>query len=179
MPLDIGVGILAALGVAQLFGFEATPLFIAAGIVFALLPDIDVLPAKLSGNLSIHRTYTHYPIFYLVGFVLMWVLGFPEWATLLLVGGLLHLVHDTIGLGWGIRWFWPFSERKFRFFPDKDGKITSQFFMTWLPHEEAALIREHHNPHWVRDFYFRPNIVAYVEYGVLIISLLVLYAYFA
>ena len=178
MPLDIGIGILAALGVAELFEFQATPLFIAAGIAFALLPDIDVIPAELTKNLSIHRTYTHYPIFYVAGFLFLLFLGFPEWGTLFLVGGLLHLIHDTVGLGCGISWLWPITPRKFRFFPDKEGKISSQFFMTWMPEEEPALIRAHHNPHWVRDFYFRPNIVAYVEYGGLLVALIVLYLYF-
>ena len=51
--------------------------------------------------------------------------------------------------------------------------------VTWLPEEEAAL-RARAYPgatnNWVRDFYFRPNTLAYVEYGVLLVALIALTA---
>ena len=44
--------------------------------------------------------------------------------------------------------------------------------------EEEEIYKEYHNPHWIRDFYFRPNLVAYVEYSVFLFSLSILFLVF-
>jgi|GEM_PF-6200054 len=154
MPLDIGVGILLALGVAEYFDIEATPLFIILGIAAALLPDIDIITAPLLGKWY-HRTHTHFPLTYIPLVVLAFVLLPIPFAVLFALGILAHFIHDTLGLGDGIRWFWPFSQRRFLF-----------------------LVPQDTGGNWVQQYYFRPNPVAYIEYGTLLVSLVVLILYF-
>lgn len=157
MPLDIGVGILLSLGVAEYFGVEATPLFILLGIACALLPDIDIITIPLLGKWY-HRTHTHFPIVYIPLAVLAFVFLAPAYAVLFTLGVYAHLIHDTIGIGHGIAWLWPFSNRKFLVLAPKDPIPT--------------------NSNWVRHYYFRPNLLAYIEYGVLLISLIALTLHF-
>lgn len=175
MPLDIGVGILLSLGVAELFHIPATTGFIVFGIACALLPDIDIITAAF-GTWK-HRTHTHYPITYIPLSILVFLLLGPAYGLLFILGVYAHLIHDTIGIGWGIAWLWPFSPKKFLVFPDGERRTTLGTFATWMPEEEPTLKEKGSNSHWVRDFYFRPNLLAYIEYGTLLIALAMLFLY--
>ncbi|HEY0010865.1 MAG TPA: metal-dependent hydrolase [Candidatus Paceibacterota bacterium] len=176
MPLDIGVGILLAIGGAELFGADLTPWLVLAGIAAALLPDIDVITIPLLGKWH-HRTHTHYPIVYVPLAVLAYLYLDPLYATIFTVGVFAHLVHDTFGIGWGIAWLWPYSGRKFLFFPEKGRREQLGIVATWMPEDEPPLQAAHHDVHWVRYYYFRPNTLAYIEYGTLLVALAVLVTY--
>lgn len=175
MPLDIGVGVLLSLAVSAGFGIEPSALFIVAGVVFALLPDLDILPFLWPTAYN-HRSFLHYPLSWVAPVTLVYLFVGPLWGTLFLLCVTSHFIHDTIGIGWGIAWLAPFSPRKF-LFPEKGRRQQHGFFMTWLPEEEKEMASEHHDPYWVKTFYFRPNPIAYVEYGVLLIAILALWLY--
>lgn len=183
MFLDIGIGILSSLGIAHAFSVEVTWMWVLVGIIFAVLPDMDIIPYaikkfSLSRKITDHRSYTHYPIVYIPLTIFVYMgFGLP-YATLFFVCIFFHLIHDTLWLGWGVAWGAPFSTRRYKFFPDKDGKITTQFLLSWDEDEEEEIYKEYHNPHWIRDFYFRPNLVAYVEYSVFLFSLSILFLVF-
>jgi hypothetical protein len=65
-------------------------------------------------------------------------------------------------------------------FPDKDGVITKIPLVSWLPDEEEKFRKWSggHNDGWVVRYYLRPNFIAYVEYGSLLLSFIVLFNYF-
>jgi LexA-binding, inner membrane-associated putative hydrolase len=176
MPLDIGVGILLSLFVAHTFGFHATLFFLLIGIFFILLPDIDIIPIFQHTDYD-HRSITHYPALYILLALLVYFSAGPVYAMLFVVCIVAHFLHDTIGIGWGIAWAWPFSNRKF-LFPEKGRRQEYGFFMTWFPHEEEVMAKRWHDPHWAYTYYLRPNPIAYVEYSVLLLSILVLFVYF-
>lgn len=175
MPLDIGLGILLSLGVAEYFGVEATPLLIAFGIACALLPDIDVI--TLPFGTWYHRTFTHYPIIYLPLVVLAYIFLNPLYATIFTLAVYAHLIHDTFGIGWGVAWLWPFSERKFLFFPWEGIPSKDKVFATWMPESEPSLEEKQKNTEWFKD-YFRPSKLAFIEYGVLLVALITLASHF-
>ena len=178
MPLDIGVGILVSLGVAEVFGVHATPVLVIFGIAVALLPDIDILTVPFLGKWH-HRTHTHFPITYVPLAGIAYLVLDPVYATVFTIGVFAHLVHDTFGIGWGIAWLWPFSGRKFLFFPS-DGRSTQYGALaTWAPEEEPAIQERYEDHAWVKHYYFRPNTLAYIEYGTLLVALIVLVAYFS
>lgn len=182
MPLDIGVGILLSIGVAEAFGVPLTPWLVVFGIASALLPDIDI-GTLLWGKWK-HRTVTHFPLAYVLPAMLVYVLAGPVYGTLFALGVLAHFIHDTFGIGWGIAWGYPFSTRKFLFFPGKEREPFMGRFASWLPEEEPALrAAEAAMPgsgeHWMKRYYFRPNLLAYIEYGTLIIALAALAGYTA
>ncbi|MEA2701601.1 MAG: inner membrane protein [Candidatus Parcubacteria bacterium] len=178
MPLDIGVGILLSLGVAEYFGAEVTPFLIAFGIVCALLPDIDVITFPLLGKWY-HRTHTHYPILYLPLAILAYIFFDPLYATIFTLGVYAHLIHDTFGLGWGIAWLWPVTGRKFLIFPWKGAPGQKGMLATWMPENEPSLMQKQQDTGWVKRYYFRPNPLAFIEYGIFVIALALLVLHFS
>ena len=165
-----------SLGVAEYFGVEATPLLILFGIAVLLLPDIDVI--TLPFGTWYHRTFTHYPTVYIPPAVLAYVFLDPLYATIFTLGVYAHLIHDTVGIGWGVAWLWPFSKRKFLFFPWEGIPGDKKVFATWMPEQEPSLTEKQQNTDWLKD-YFRPSRLAYIEYGVLLLALIVLVVHFA
>ncbi len=176
MPLDIGMGILLALGVSEVLGTPLSPLFIVFGIASALVPDIDIVTAAF-GRWR-HREVTHYPIVYLPLFVLAFLFLPLAFALVFTLGVLAHFVHDTIGTGWGISWLWPFTPRRFLFFPDGERRRTMGTVATWLPEDKPEYAHVSTGHGWIREQYGRPNPIAYVEYGLLALALIALGIYF-
>lgn len=175
MPLDIGIGILLALGVSELYGVPLTLLLVLFGIGAALLPDIDIVTAAF-GRWR-HREITHYPLLYLPLFILAFVFLPLPFATLFTLGVLAHFVHDTIGTGWGIAWLWPFTPRRLLLFPDGERRQVMGTIATWLPQDKPGYAHRDTGHRWVRRLYGTPNPIAYVEYGLLLIALIALSIY--
>ena len=173
---DTGIGILLAILTSYLFDVPISPWLVIACIVFSLLPDLDfLLPAKMVRG---HRGIMHYPFIYLVISILVYFIFGPLWSFIFISGVFLHLIHDTVFLGWGIKWSWPYSLRAYKFFPDKDGRITSKFFLSWMPEEEAKVKSEYgSDEEWMRTFFGTVNIVSVIEYSIFTISLIMLYFY--
>jgi hypothetical protein len=180
MPLDVGVGIFLGLFVPPLFGEPVTVWLIAVGIAAALLPDIDMVPFVLKGQKTTdHRSWTHYPAVYIVLTAAAYVWVGPLYATLFALGVYLHLIHDTIGLGWGIAWLWPLSPRRFRFLcPTGPDTGMWELYSSWLPAEQPAHEEAEYDSHWVRNYYFRLNPIGVTEYGSLMVALTALYFFF-
>lgn len=160
MFFDIGIGILLALFGATLFHWQLTLWLIIVCIIFALLPDIDMLSLaskKLNEFFGGHRGWLHTPYFHIhLSIAVGFIFGL-QWMFLYSVGVLLHLVHDTLWIGNGIAWFWPFSFKRYKFFSQ----------------EHVARPGEG----WIKTFYFRPNLVTIIEYGVFLVALIALLLY--
>ncbi len=118
MLLDIGVGILSSVFLSRSFGIALNPLFLGAGIVFSLLPDVDFLIAfrKNAAKSHEHRDILHYPLLFIpIGAAILFFFNY-QLAMLFIITALLHFLHDSIGLGWGIPWLYPFSKNHYAFF---------------------------------------------------------------
>ncbi|MDD4989036.1 MAG: metal-dependent hydrolase [Candidatus Pacebacteria bacterium] len=185
MFLDIGVGILASLFVAHLYGLGLSLAFILGGIFFSLLMDADfVIHFAKGGTYNTgyrHRNLLHYPLLYIpIGMV---VIGFfnHSWAILFAICSFFHFVHDSIGVGWDVQWLYPFDNRHFTLFyrytsPIKE-KLPRQFLYIWKHEDIDALAKRYGDEHWIRNMYFKLHPYALVEYAVFIVSLVVLYFY--
>jgi membrane-bound metal-dependent hydrolase YbcI (DUF457 family) len=122
MILDLAAGILLSILTSALFSEPLTLLLLAAGIFFAVLPDLDVLWSRArpgenwwDKGVWSHREFTHYPALYVVATIVLALVS-PVYAFMLGLGGLYHLLHDSYGTGWGIKWLWPFSENRYTFY---------------------------------------------------------------
>lgn len=178
MPLDIGIGILVALGCAETFSAHASLLLVLFGIACALLPDIDIVTLPLLGRWH-HRSYTHYPIVYVPLVILAFLLLPSIYAAIFSIAVYAHLVHDTFGIGWGVAWLWPFSGRRFLLFPEKSRGLPSSALVVWEADAQPQPENLAGERDWIRQYYFQPNTVAYIEYGTLAAALLALIAYYA
>jgi len=170
MLLDIAIGILGALLYADMANKSLTIILIATGVCFALLPDIDfvihILRKKSSGRfVHQHRDLLHYPLLYLIGIfvlILPFGFGFAVFATSI---SFAHFLHDSIGLGWGIKWFFPFSDHSYKFF--YDGKIVT----SWTPGQLADQVAQHGDDHWLKNTYLRPSKTLLLELSVFLYAI--------
>ncbi|MEK7500640.1 MAG: metal-dependent hydrolase [Patescibacteria group bacterium] len=181
MFLDIGVGIILSVIFSRWFGVELTGWLVAAGIIFALLPDADVFVelwqrrGKLGGKIQgFHRTFTHYPLMYLPLVLAVFIMAGGFWALFLGLGALAHLLHDSVGTGWGIKWLWPFSKKRYKFFADKDGSVSANLIVSWTPAEWKKAVFQYGDPDWFKHYYLRPSPVFIVEFLVFVLAMTIL-----
>ncbi len=118
MFLDIAIGIFAGIAAAVIGGDMAQlPWFVLGGIAFALLPDVDFVVHRAVWRRGahfdyMHRYLLHKPLPYvLIGTALVWWIsgGSMVWCALFALTSLWHFAHDTVGVGFGVQWLWPFS----------------------------------------------------------------------
>jgi membrane-bound metal-dependent hydrolase YbcI (DUF457 family) len=179
MPFDIGVGIFLAIYISHLFNEPLTLTLILLGIGAALLPDVDIM-TMLWGRWR-HREITHYPVVYIPIVALVYLVFGAPYGTLLVLGVLIHLLHDTVGIGWGISWLWPLTNRRFLFLPAAGRMKVFGLFMSWLPKDQQKIDEEMNarnanlKEDWITHYYLRPSLLGAIEYGMLVLSLLVLY----
>lgn len=183
MLLDIAAGIFSSIFVSWFFDFEISSFLILAGIVFALLPDFDFLVEFIKHRsvggkvIREHRELIHYPIIYIPIVVLIYFLTDIFWATLFTTGILSHFIHDSIGIGWGIKWLWPFSKKSYKLFSEKDGSFSSRLIVSWEPEELREVVLKYGDPNWIKNIYLRLHPVSVIEFIFFIFSLTVLYFY--
>ncbi len=160
MFLDIKLGLVWTFLVGLFFEHALTPGWIAAGILFALLPDIDfwieyAMRGTVGGRvMGAHRSLLHNPIPYIPVTLFVGVFFGPAWMTLFALGVFGHFAHDLSGMGLGFRLFWPFSERWYKCFSSKDGEIHydfKHFYCSWSPEEMKALVESRGNDNWIKE----------------------------
>lgn len=185
MILDIAIGLL--LGSYFNTGDEMNYLLMILAILFCLLPDIDIfyyLFKKYIKKVDMieHRSWTHFPLVYVpVYFTILYIENIfnikYNISTLFLLSIVWHFVHDTLFIGWGVMWGWPFSKRKYKIFPDRNGKVTGKLLLTWLPEDQENIIKWSGGSidGWLRHYYFKFNIVSALEYGVFLYTFIYIY----
>ncbi len=183
MPLDIGVGIFISIFASGIFGTALSFKVVVLSVLSNLAPDLDVFVeltkrGKVGGSVQgHHRQLTHFPLTYAP--VLLLVYYFFGWIWAFVIGAnlLAHFLHDSIGMGWGIKWLWPFSKKSYKFFSEKDGSFSGNLITSWSPSELKAVVSKHGDNHWFRNFYMRMHPVAIFEFLFFIASVAALLYY--
>lgn len=182
MPLDIGVGILVSILASYVFGADLSFKLAALSSLSNLIPDLDVFVelakrGRIGGRVQgHHRKLTHFPITYIPISVLTYYFFGELWAFVISINLLAHFLHDSVCMGWGIKWFWPFSKRSYKFFSEKDGSFSANLITSWSPSELKSVVARYGDNHWFRDFYLRLHPVAVFEFLFLIFSLIIMFA---
>ena len=183
MLLDIGVGILAALGIGELLHIPITGWWIATGILFALLPDIDAIiyfaRYRDMSQEHHHRDLLHIPLLFIpVGTTLLYLFS-PALALLFAICALVHFIHDSIGVGWGIQWLRPFNDDHFSFLylyqPAGKPHLPKRLLYRLERDKIDEIDAEFGDHDWIRNVYLRFHPYAIAEYAVFVAALLALY----
>ena len=176
MFADIGIGAMLGLVVGRFFNEPNIWLFIALGIFFALLPDLDffvelIRHGKVGGKeQKEHRNLFHFPLLALPVCVIMFFVSVPV-GTLFTLGVFSHLIHDSFGIGWGIKWGYPFIRHT-----HKLEKVEGKYKI--VSRTEADLkrfVEEFGDPDWIKNIYFRPSKIAIIEFLIFIVGAIVLF----
>lgn len=184
MFLDIGIGIFLAVFLPKIFGLGLSYWLVFAGALFALAPDLDVFVelakrGRIGGRVQgHHRELTHFPLTYFPFIFAVYYLGGSFYAWLFGLAVLAHFLHDSVGMGWGIKWLWPFSQRSYKFFSEKDGRFSTNLIVSWRSDELNETIALYGDDHWFRNYYLKVHPIAVIEFTVFVLSLLVLYHLF-
>jgi len=175
MPLDIAFGIMGAAIAAPLIGIPLTGGLIVLCILFALSPDADYLiylaRTRASNEFAHeHRDLLHNPIIFIGICGAMLSAISVKIAALFAALALLHFLHDSVGVGWGVRWAYPFSKKYFKFF--HNGKsITS-----WTPAEQKEMARSHGDPQWLAHYFKSREF--YLELAVFCVAVVIALLFF-
>jgi hypothetical protein len=186
MFLDIGLGILSAIFVSQSSGAPLTIWFIFAGILFALLPDIDFLihifqKKSHRHNAYEHRSIVHLPLLYIpAGSLLLWLLLGPAWAMLFAFASTLHFLHDSIGIGRGVQWLFPFSRSGYAFLYMHSRVVKRglwQLVFIFNKKTTAQFDKDHGDDNWIKNIYLTYHPFALFEYIGFFLSIIILTIY--
>lgn len=185
MFLDIGVGILLAIFVSKLFSLPLTTGFLIGSIVFSLFVDIDCIfylgRKETPRNFYKHRDLLHYPLLYIpLEMIIISFFGLP-WAILFGFCSLAHFIHDSIGIGWGVQWLYPFSKNHYAFFykyqSSRKEKLPKKIIYVWKHEDIDAIEEKYGDKNWIKNIYLRWHPYAIVEFLVFIFALIILYLY--
>lgn len=184
MLLDIGLGILVAIFVSDAFAVDSRVLWYAGGILFALLPDADYLVHLARGGNSRHahrhRDLFHLPLPYvLLGTAALYPLG-AAWQLLFAAASLAHFAHDSIGIGWGVQWLWPFRDQHYSFLyiykpRHRKERLPRKLLYVWEHAQLDDLHERYGDEEWIKNIYLRWHPYAIVELIVFLVSLAVLF----
>ncbi|OGZ35057.1 MAG: hypothetical protein A2174_00520 [Candidatus Portnoybacteria bacterium RBG_13_41_18] len=145
-----------SLALLKYYGLDVIPHVIIYGIIFALLPDIDMIIWLKKDDWRInkwaheHREhFLHYPLFYLPTVTLiLWSCQNYFYIILFIYCSLWHFLHDSFGLGWGLKWLFPISDKWYKFFAAKHDKKNIRFLTTWTSEELIMEVEKRGDDNW-------------------------------
>ncbi len=167
------------------FDVELTWYLIMIVVIFAVSPDIDFLWKFFRYKITnqSHREILHHPLVF-IPFGIIILFPFSKiFAFLFAMATFWHFLNDTIFMGLGVQWFWPFSQKYFNLFgilgyqtPGKP-KLPFRFFYTWKPEQIKEIEEKYGDPNWIRNIYLKPHLFTVIEYLVFIVSIFLLILY--
>lgn len=187
MLFDIGIGIIIGIFFDSFSDAYSLGGFVSLGIFFSLLPDIDFPIHFMRGGTFEdeykHRNLLHVPLLiWPIGTIVLMLIS-PILAPMFLIGTLMHFLHDSVGIGWGIRWLYPFSRTHYAFlYRVRTGTFTEipkQLVYAWTPEEVDEYSELYHDEDWIRNIYFKWHPYAIGEAAVFVIAILYLISYSA
>jgi hypothetical protein len=123
----------------------------------------------------------HYPLLFIPIVGLAGALINPYIGLIFALGALAHFIHDSIGIGWGVKWLFPFNNISYEFLYraklSAERDMPRKAFYHWTDEERTKSMTKYADPHWIQQIYFRPNLYGVIEYVVLILGVIVSLAY--
>lgn len=182
MFIDVSLGILSALVATSIFSVNLNLYILLIAIFLALIPDIDLLIYILRGyDMKFaykHRDILHLPVVYLVISLFIYVIN-PLFSLIFFFSTFFHFLHDSIGIGWGVSWLWPFSKKHFAFFyiyqSSKKPHITKKLVYVFKQDEIDELYKKYGDHELLKNVYLKLNIHLLIELLIFIIVLVILY----
>ncbi len=185
MLFDIGIGILLGIIFDASSNVYTLAGFVMFGIFFALLPDLDFPIHFLRGGSFDdeykHRNLLHVPLLlWPIGSVIVYFIN-PILIPMFLLGTAIHFLHDSVGIGWGVRWLYPFSKTHYAFlYRVRTGTfkdIPRQLVYAWTPAEVDEYAELYHDEDWIRNIYYKWHPYAIGEAAVFIVAVIALINY--
>lgn len=178
MPLDIGIGLI----IGSYLGSQSSIPYIVCllvGVSATLLPDLDYIWNLLTRRKldSSHRDLFHLPLIFIPTIFVLGLLFNSAIAITLTVGATLHFVHDSFGVGFGIKWLFPFKKNSYLFLfqasTPNNKDMPKQLVYSWNDKERDEMIKKYGYKDWIRHIYFRFHLFGLFEYSILLLGVYV------
>jgi len=165
------VGSLVFLLSGEVYNLEITKMFLMFGVFWATVSDpislIISRTVKLNKWSHTHRDNLSHSIFFSV-IVLIVVIFFDfKVAIMVSVATLTHPLLDLFGIGWGVKLFYPYSNKTYKAF------YKGQVLVVWSQEEVDALVAKHGDDDWFWNIFLKPNLTIVFE-GLCLIGALAL-----
>lgn len=176
MFLDIALGVTIGMGTAAVFGWEQVVPFVVGGVVFALLPDVDFIIHRVWKKRNahfdyLHRDILHKPLLYIfIGATGTYIIGDMPWTILFISASFAHFLHDMTGVGYGVKWLYPFSSKLIGFkhagLARCVGKKVAPFICAVPSDRVDAYVKAQPLPQkdWIHETYLTWSKTARIEY---------------
>jgi len=179
----LGLALITSVIFSKIFHIELTPTFIILNIIFNYLPDLDI-PIELiqRGRLGgrehgFHREATHTPLIYIPISLLVYLIFGLQWSFIFITGIYLHVIFDSFGGGWGIKWFWPFSSNRYKLFTNKNNdKFLLNSIAVWSKKEFKEMALKYGDDNWFKNIYLKFHTLFLIEIVILVVGLVILIA---
>ncbi len=163
--LDVSVGIIATILLADGMGIPLKWWYVVIGATLSIIIDISIIKKSLHYPSTILLVIV--PSAYFVGFMTMWWLGidrlsehFRHLTYFVLLAEIClfaHFVHDSFGVGWGVKWLYPLSQKSFKLFCTKENEYEGDRVLIWWTEEELKVaIKKYGDPDWMSKYCMSP-----------------------
>ncbi|MBP9752091.1 MAG: metal-dependent hydrolase [Candidatus Moranbacteria bacterium] len=186
MFLDIGLGIVSSILVSEYFGIPLHSSLVISGILFALLPDADLMirilqRKSIRHNAYEHRSILHLPLLYIpIGAAVLFLIFGQTWALLFAFASFFHFAHDSFGIGRGVEWLYPFSKNGYAFLYMHSRKTKRGLWQWIFVFDKEAIERfdaAHGDDDWIKNIYLSWHPFSLFEYVGFLLSIILLYFY--
>ncbi len=157
---DIIGGLLLAMALSKFYNTNLTLSVALTATIFCLLPDLDLFIWLKKHNWKIdkwaheHRDTLHFPVIYLLsGYLLVLFFVNSFYALLFFLSSMLHFLHDSIGIGWGVKWLFPFSKKNYKFFTRQHLGEKRRIIAFWTPEELKKEVEARGENGWFKKYY--------------------------
>lgn len=119
MLLDLIFGTVVGVVSGYIFAEGIFYPYLIAALLFSVAPDVDFLIYHSFNPIDRmshrHRRILHYPLIYVpVGTVLVTLFSFDYvYGIIFAVTSLIHFIHDSYSIGYGVQWNYPMSKSHF------------------------------------------------------------------
>lgn len=144
------------------FDIEITRIFLIIGASWGLASDqisyILSRVVKFNKWSHLHRDNFSHSIF--MPFVMLVFMIFFDFkmAIAISIVMLTHPFLDLFGIGWGVKLFYPLSKKTYKMF------YKGQFLIVWDQKEVNAEVEKFGDDNWIKNTYFKPNIIGISEW---------------
>lgn len=162
MFIHLLAGSLIFLLFGKFFDIEITRNFLLLGAFWGILPDpvSYILSRAVVMNkwAHTHRDNISHSVFLYLGLLAVSILFDYKMGILASLAMLTHPFCDLYGIGWGVKLFYPLSNKTYKLFYNK------QILSVWTQKETNAHAEKSGDDHWIKNIYFKPNIVGATEW---------------
>jgi hypothetical protein len=170
MFVHLLAGSLVFLWFGTYFGIEITQAFLMIGAFWGIIPDpiSYVLARAVLFNkwAHTHRDNISHSVLLPIFALMLAILLESKLGITASIALLTHPLLDLFGIGWGVKLFYPLSQKTYKMF------YRGQVLRIWEQNEVDAEAEQFGDNNWVKNTYFKPNLVGASEWLSLAVFLL-------